>query len=277
MLLRRRGQCEAHISVVLVRSKAELVYIALLCLFLISVNGCRIRIHLTLIRHRWFLILWPVWSCKKIIVIVVTLAFFLWHHIVIILKLTRSLRGPCMIMRRTLNECWGGLESFANWCHHMWSRKYGIFILIFHWIVRLDSKRLLLLNSVSFLLGVFKRVIWISRIHYHFFVKLCIRGHDFQVLVRVLARYVLNQLILAIVFNTARFACIWFIVSVSSLMILAVANSCKTLGTISAVIWLFACVSPHMNEKITFFSKYLSTIWYSALEQIMSWMSWFDV
>ena len=64
---------------------------------------------------------------------------------------------------------------------------------------------------------------------------------------RVLARYVLNELILAIVFNAAHFAGVRLIVSVPSLMIFAVANRCETLRTKPAMIRLFACVCPHVD------------------------------
>jgi hypothetical protein len=86
----------------------------------------------------------------------------------------------------------------------------------------------------------------------------------------MLARYVLNELILAIVFNCATFACVGLIVSVPPLVILAVSNRGEALGTEPTVIRFLACVSPHMHEKVAFFSKYLSTIRYSALEKIMS-------
>jgi hypothetical protein len=80
---------------------------------------------------------------------------------------------------------------------------------------------------------------------------------------------VLDELILAIVLYAAEFACVGLIICVSSLMILAVANSSETLGTESAMIGFLPCVSPHMDEKITFFRKYLSTIRHCALEKIV--------
>jgi hypothetical protein len=56
-------------------------------------------------------------------------------------------------------------------------------------------------------------------------------------------------------------------------VIFAVANSSETLGTEPAMIRFIACVSPHMDKKITLLGKYLSTTRHRALEKIVPRMS----
>ena len=168
MLLRRWSQRETHLSVILAHSETKLVNIVFFGLLLKRINGCRIRMNYTLIREHWSRVLWPVWSCEKIIVIHGTLTFFLRLHIIVILKLTKSRRRAGLITRRTRNYCWGGLESFANRRHYLMIRKHRIFILIYHWIIRLIDIRLLLLKSINFRSLVFIRKVRSSRINNHF-------------------------------------------------------------------------------------------------------------
>ena len=62
---------------------------------------------------------------------------------------------------------------------------------------------------------------------------------------------VFYQLVFTIVLNSADFAYIRLMVSMSSDVIVPVTNSCEALVTVVARVRLFTGMNPHVNDKIT--------------------------
>ncbi len=66
----------------------------------------------------------------------------------------------------------------------------------------------------------------------------------------MLAREVLDQLVLPIVPDWTELADVRLVVGVSSLMIFAVSNGCEPLGAVAALVRLLPSVSPHVNKQV---------------------------
>ena len=73
----------------------------------------------------------------------------------------------------------------------------------------------------------------------------------------------------------------WFsnllIVCMTTLVVLAVSNGCESFGAELALVWLFASMGFHVDEKVAFFSKNLATVRNCAFEQILSGMRRFNM
>ncbi len=71
---------------------------------------------------------------------------------------------------------------------------------------------------------------------------------------------VFHELVLAIVAHTASTALVGFLVGVSALMIIAIANGSETLGAVLAFVRLFSCVNAHVHKQITALIKRLQAV-----------------
>jgi hypothetical protein len=71
---------------------------------------------------------------------------------------------------------------------------------------------------------------------------------------------VFYELVLAIVAHTASTALVGFLVGVSALMIVAVANGGEALGAVLAFVRLFSSVNAHVHKQITALIKRLQTV-----------------
>jgi hypothetical protein len=71
---------------------------------------------------------------------------------------------------------------------------------------------------------------------------------------------VFYELVLAIVAHTASTALVGFLVGVSALMIVAVANGGEALSAVLAFVRLFSSVNAHVHKQITALIKRLQTV-----------------
>jgi len=68
-----------------------------------------------------------------------------------------------------------------------------------------------------------------------------------------------DKLIFPVVANVADKTFVWFLVGVSSLVIVPVANRGELLCTVFAAVGLFSCVDSHVDYQITSLVKCLTT------------------
>jgi hypothetical protein len=94
----------------------------------------------------------------------------------------------------------------------------------------------------------------------------------------VLAVQVLHELILAVVPHVgADLAGIGLVVSVTTLMVLAVAYRRETSRAEATLIGLLTCVGPHVNLEVALLGKYLSAVRDAADEEIVAGVGGLDV
>ena len=68
---------------------------------------------------------------------------------------------------------------------------------------------------------------------------------------------VFHQLVLAIIADTASAALVRFLVGVSALMVVAIADGSEALNAVRTFVWLFPSVSTHMYKQVATFIKRL--------------------
>ena len=68
---------------------------------------------------------------------------------------------------------------------------------------------------------------------------------------------VFHQLVLAIIADTASTALVRFLVGVSALMVVAIADGSEALNAVRTFVWLFSSVSTHMYKQVATFIKRL--------------------
>jgi len=93
----------------------------------------------------------------------------------------------------------------------------------------------------------------------------------------VLAREVLDQLVLPIVPDWTELADVWLVIGVSSFMIFAVSNGCEPLGAEAALVRLLPSVSPHVNQQVALLREDFPAAGLQALEEVMTRMGRLNV
>lgn len=71
---------------------------------------------------------------------------------------------------------------------------------------------------------------------------------------------VFHELVLAVVAHTACATLVGFLIGVSALMVVAIANGGEALGAVLAFVRFFSCVNAHVYKQVTTFIKRFQTV-----------------
>lgn len=85
--------------------------------------------------------------------------------------------------------------------------------------------------------------------------------------------HVLDELVLSVVLHRAQSAGVGLFLSMTALVVLAIADGGEALLTVLALVGLLTSVGPHMYQEVTLLSKYLATVGFGTFEQVLPRMS----